>query len=91
LRLFFVVYPKETMSFIRFSLFLLLAINLLSAAIAEDGGGNDDAAADDAAADDAYDQYYENNGVRNWDGYGAGDDIITYWTDYAILPKRCIV
>jgi hypothetical protein len=86
LRLFFVVYPKETMSFIRFSLFVLLAINLLSAASAEDGGGNDD-----AAADDAYDQYYENNGSRNWDGYGAGDDIITYWTDYAILPKRCIV
>jgi hypothetical protein len=77
------------MSFIRFSLFLLLAINLLSAAIAEDGGGNDDGA--NAAADDAYDQYYENNGVRNWDGYGAGDVSITYWTDYAILPKRCIV
>jgi hypothetical protein len=77
------------MSYRRFSLFLLLAINLLSAAIADDGGGNDDGA--NAAADDAYDQYYESNGVRNWDGYGAGDDAITYWTDYAILPKRCIV
>jgi hypothetical protein len=22
--------------------------------------------------------------------YSAGDESITYWTDYAILPKRCI-
>lgn len=71
----------HTMSFRRLSLVLLLAINLFFTAIAEDAG-NDDG---------AYEQYYESNGVRNWDGFGAGDNSITYWTDYAILPKRCIV
>jgi hypothetical protein len=30
---------------------------------------------------------------QNSDGssYSAGNDYIKYWTDYAILPKRCIV
>ena len=48
---------------------------------------------DDAAAqengDDAVDEYYYDNIYSNGD-YSAGDDVITYWTDYAVLPKRCI-
>ena len=70
------------MTFRRFSLCLILAVNLLqfpSSVSADDGN------------DDAAQKYYEDNGTRNWDGFGAGDDSITYWTDYAILPKRCIV
>jgi hypothetical protein len=70
------------MSFRRLSLLLLLGV-LACTVRAEDGAQE--------AADDAYDQYYSNNGQKNWDGYGAGDDYITYWTDFAILPKRCIV
>ncbi len=40
--------------------------------------------------DDAEQAYYYNNIYSNSD-FSAGDDTITYWTDYAILPKRCIV
>ena len=50
--------------------------------------------ADDAAAQEAEEEaeqeYYYDNIYSNAD-YSAGDDVITYWTDYAILPKRCIV
>jgi hypothetical protein len=68
---------------------LLFVLGCLNVFIAADQGdyytddqyqenNGDDAAADadDAAGDDA-----------------AGDDStgITYWTDYAVLPKRCIV
>lgn len=70
----------------RFSLVLLATLSVV--ARADDAAANDDGA---QQGDDAYDQYYANNGVQNWDGFGAGDDSITYWTDYAILPKRCIV
>eukprot|EP00535_Pseudo-nitzschia_heimii_P010158 CAMPEP_0197183830 /NCGR_PEP_ID=MMETSP1423-20130617/8454_1 /TAXON_ID=476441 /ORGANISM="Pseudo-nitzschia heimii, Strain UNC1101" /LENGTH=382 /DNA_ID=CAMNT_0042634465 /DNA_START=305 /DNA_END=1453 /DNA_ORIENTATION=- len=42
---------------------------------------------DDVAAAQAY--YYDN--LENNGDFSAGDDTITYWTDYAILPKRCIV
>ena len=49
------------------------------------GAGNDDAVGDDAAAQ----QYYYSN--LNDDGTFGNDDYIKYWTDYAILPKRCIV
>lgn len=45
---------------------------------------------DGAAEDDAEQAYYYNNIYDNGD-FSAGDDTITYWTDYAILPKRCIV
>mmetsp|Transcript_17080 Transcript_17080/g.42669 ORF Transcript_17080/g.42669 Transcript_17080/m.42669 type:complete len:443 (-) Transcript_17080:617-1945(-) len=45
---------------------------------------------DGAAEDDAEQAYYYNNIYDNSD-FSAGDDTITYWTDYAILPKRCIV
>jgi hypothetical protein len=40
--------------------------------------------------DDAAAQYNNNYNMDNAD-FSAGDDFIKYWTDYAILPKRCIV
>jgi len=59
----------------------------------DDGANyNNNADGDDAAAgDDAYQKYFANNGVKNWDGFGAGNDNIQYWTDYAIYPDRCVV
>ncbi|CAJ1929109.1 unnamed protein product [Cylindrotheca closterium] len=85
----------------KLSLCALLAINLLAApGVLADDGGNDDANnnnnnnnnGDDAAnGDDAYQKYFANNGQKNWDGFGAGNDNIQYWTDYAIYPDRCIV
>lgn len=65
---------------------------------------NDDAAAagDDVAADQGDDFYAANggddDGMNYENQYGwednqnnyDGDDFILYWTDYAILPKRCI-
>lgn len=50
----------------------------------------DDGAAEEANEDDAEQAYYYDNIYSNGD-FSAGDDTITYWTDYAILPKRCIV
>ena len=74
---------------------LVVLVALLSRALAEDydqnqynnnqNNGNDDAyqAADDGM--EAYGNYnYQND-------YQQGDDYIQYWTDYALLPKRCIV
>lgn len=49
---------------------------------------NDDGGGDDAVAA-AQSNYYDN--LQNNGAFSAGDDTITYWTDYAILPKRCIV
>ena len=71
-----------------------LLLLLLGAAVvctnANDAEGDDAAAAegDDAAAaegDDAAN--YDDDYAANY----AGDDYIKYWTEYAILPKRCIV
>lgn len=39
---------------------------------------------EEAAADDVYNNYGN-------DDYVNSDDYIKYWTEYAILPKRCIV
>ena len=50
----------------------------------DDGEENNE---DDADAEQAY--YYDN--IYSNSDFSAGDDTITYWTDYAILPKRCIV
>mmetsp|Transcript_9552 Transcript_9552/g.20653 ORF Transcript_9552/g.20653 Transcript_9552/m.20653 type:complete len:410 (+) Transcript_9552:186-1415(+) len=47
------------------------------------------AANDDGAAAEEYDYYYDNTDYGG--AFSAGDDTIQYWTDYAILPKRCIV
>lgn len=54
----------------------------------------DDAAyqQDDAVGDDdGAQQYYYANLNQDNGYYSAGDDYIKYWTDYAILPQRCIV
>ena len=46
---------------------------------------------DDAYNDDAAQQYYYANLNQNDTYFSAGDAYIKYWTDYAIIPKRCIV
>ena len=48
---------------------------------------NDDAA---AAADDGGNQYYQQDDDDKSDNYSGGDDFIKYWTEYAILPQKCI-
>ncbi|VEU43714.1 unnamed protein product [Pseudo-nitzschia multistriata] len=85
---------------------MMLLRNLISALIvlgvsvvAEQQGYDDAAQADDAvqayddaaqANDDAQQAYYYDN-IDYSGAFSAGDDTIQYWTDYAILPKRCIV
>jgi len=50
---------------------------------------NDDANA--AANGDAADKYYYANLNQDKGYFSAGNEYIKYWTDYAILPKACIV
>jgi hypothetical protein len=70
---------------------LLSTIWIAGVAVMAEQNNNDDynynGGDDDAAAAQAY--YYDN--LQNNGDFSAGDDTITYWTDYAILPKRCIV
>ena len=68
----------------------LCLVVLLSLASAEQGNYDDAYAVDDNANDDGNDYYYAST---NQDStmFSAGDDYIKYWTDYALLPKRCIV
>lgn len=54
-------------------------------------GNDDDAAAENNNNDDAAQAYYYDNVESDGDYSQGDDDSITYWTDYAILPKRCIV
>jgi len=54
-------------------------------------GNDDDAAAENNNNDDAAEAYYYDNVESEGDYSQGDDDSITYWTDYAILPKRCIV
>jgi hypothetical protein len=61
----------------------------------QNGGGGDDYYNDDGGQADeaAVDGYYNDNSnsyENNGSGYQQGSDYIKYWTDYAILPKRCI-
>lgn len=56
-------------------------------ATGDDNTGDDATAADDATGDDNTGDDY----VAAGDDYQYGDDYIKYWTNYAILPKRCIV
>jgi hypothetical protein len=95
---------KVKMEFRNVSLLLLLLLASLSTVSADqdyddayqagdDAAEGDDAQGDDAQGDDAQQandddasQYYDDGS-----GFSAGDDYIKYWTDYAILPKRCIV
>jgi hypothetical protein len=41
--------------------------------------------------DDAANRYYYANLNQDQGYFSAGDEYIKYWTDYAILPKACIV
>ena len=41
--------------------------------------------------DDAVNRYYYANLNQGQGYFSAGDEYIKYWTDYAILPKACIV
>ena len=79
---------------------LISALIVLGVSVVAEQQGYDDAAqADDAvqayddaaqANDDAQQAYYYDN-IDYSGAFSAGDDTIQYWTDYAILPKRCIV
>jgi hypothetical protein len=44
---------------------------------------------DNAAADDAYYYQKQDNDDKS-DNYSGGDDFIRYWTEYAVLPQKCI-
>mmetsp|Transcript_25422 Transcript_25422/g.37146 ORF Transcript_25422/g.37146 Transcript_25422/m.37146 type:complete len:417 (-) Transcript_25422:191-1441(-) len=87
--------------FLTLLLLLLLSIAVRSNdddAADDDAAANDDAAAaDDYANDDANDDaavaddYFADDAYEAENQYDNGDDYIKYWSDYAILPKRCIV
>jgi len=66
----------------------LLAITV-SRSVAEQQAYYDDQAVANDDANNAYNNYYDSSQYNG--AFSAGDDTITYWTDYAILPKRCIV
>jgi hypothetical protein len=92
------------MEFRNVSLLLLLVLASLSIVSADqdyddayqagDDAQGDDAQGDDAQGDDAQGDDAQGDDAQQYDdgsGFSAGDDYIKYWTDYAILPKRCIV
>lgn len=56
----------------------------------EDDGGGDDGGGDDGGGDDDPNQLYYNYYDEGADDQQP-DDYIKYWSEYAILPKRCIV
>jgi len=65
---------------------LLLAIN--AASVSAEDNNNDDGA---AATDDNTTSYYQQQDDDDKaDAYSGGDDFIKYWTEYAVLPKKCI-
>jgi hypothetical protein len=71
----------------RLALFITLLLSL-SRTLAEDAYYDDvyvddDANNADATGDDGMQSYNDN--------YANDDGSITYWTEYALLPKRCIV
>jgi hypothetical protein len=51
---------------------------------ADDGGNGDDGNGDDGA-----NRYYQDDDDK-MDNYSGGNDFIKYWTEYAVLPKKCI-
>ena len=58
---------------------------LTTATRAEDAAAGDDDGNNNNKGDDGMEDYGNNAQYKN------GDDYIKYWTDYAIVPKRCIV
>lgn len=76
------------------NLFYIGVLALLAMVSAEQGYYNDDANYQNYDADgdeDAAEKYYYANMHQDDTSFSAGDDYIKYWTDYALLPKRCIV
>ena len=72
--------------------FQLCLLALVSLATAEQGNYDDGAQQDDGVGnDDGAQNYYYNNVQQSNGFFSAGNDYIKYWTDYAILPMRCIV
>jgi hypothetical protein len=81
----------------RMALFLTLLLSLSRTlaedayyydAYADDDANNADATDDDANNGDATDD----DGMQSYnDNYANDDGSIKYWTEYALLPKRCIV
>jgi hypothetical protein len=72
----------------------LCLLALVSLATTAEQAYGDDAAQqqDDAVGnDDGAQNYYYNNVQQSNGFFSAGSDYIKYWTDYAILPMRCIV
>jgi hypothetical protein len=68
--------------------FLFTVLLSLSTTLAEDGYYDSTYAGDDANNGDATDD----DGMQSYnDNYANDDGSITYWTEYALLPKRCIV
>ena len=66
-----------------------LCLVALGALVAGEQYYND---ADEAVGDDdAANRYYYANLNQDQGYFSAGDEYIKYWTDYAILPKACIV
>ncbi len=45
---------------------------------------------DDNAGDDQYYQAAVQDDDDKMENYSGGDDFIKYWTEYAVLPKKCI-
>mmetsp|Transcript_19611 Transcript_19611/g.27586 ORF Transcript_19611/g.27586 Transcript_19611/m.27586 type:complete len:425 (+) Transcript_19611:240-1514(+) len=73
------------------SIFLLLSDWSL-VVFGDDGAYYNNNAADDAGNNNAYYgyEYYQQAEDDDREANYAGDDFIKYWTDYAILPKKCI-
>ena len=84
--------------YLRIGAFVALLISLSSrSAVAEDYNGYNDYY-EENYGDDNVNDGGNNNGnddaVQGYNdnyGYNQNDDAIQYWTNYAILPKRCIV
>jgi len=80
------------------SLSLILAacglISFLSCSRAEEAGYDDLYNGDDGNAYNNRGGNDDDDGMQSYNkqySYQKGDDYIKYWTEYAILPKRCIV
>ena len=76
-------------------LFFFLLLQTLHSALGSNyyNYGGDDGGGDDGGGDDgSYGEYYTSSGATysEYKGDYTGDDSITYWTEYAILPKKCI-
>lgn len=71
-------------------LFLSIALNLNAAYADNYYGYGDDGNEDNNAANDGYYKQAAEDDDDKMDNYSGGDDFIKYWTEYAVLPKKCI-